>query len=266
MSLIDLVRRTIRKHDLVRRDTRVVVALSGGSDSVALAHLTRELDAAGDLTAAGAAHFNHQLRPTADRDERLCAELARAFGWPIVIDRADVGALARSQRRSLEDAARTARHAFFERARAHWRRRRRARAHARRPGRDVSASPAARRRIARPRGDAPAQRRPHPAAARLPPPRSARVSRRAARRLRRGRVERRRQHSPQPRARRARAAARRSVQSRDRRRAGRPGRARAGRMALDGGGGRPVRRPRADRAGGRARHAASRRRWRFGVS
>jgi len=117
MSLIDLVRRTIRKHDLVRRDTRVVVALSGGSDSVALAHLTRELDAAGDLTAAGAAHFNHQLRPTADRDERLCAELARAFGWPIVIDRADVGALARSQRRSLEDAARTARHAFFARAR-----------------------------------------------------------------------------------------------------------------------------------------------------
>jgi tRNA(Ile)-lysidine synthase len=117
MSLIEIVRRTIRNHGLAGRETRVVVALSGGSDSVALAHLTRELAAAGDLRAAGAAHFNHQLRPTADRDERLCAELAQSFGWPIVIDREDVAARARAERRSLEHAARTARHAFFERAR-----------------------------------------------------------------------------------------------------------------------------------------------------
>src|SRR5450759_2785074 len=103
MGLIELVRRTIRKHGLAGRDTRVAVALSGGSDSVALAHIVRELHDAGELTAAGAAHFNHQLRPTADRDERLCSDLARAFGWPVVVGRADVGALARRERRSVED-------------------------------------------------------------------------------------------------------------------------------------------------------------------
>ena len=119
MLLIDQARRTIRDHRLAAPDTRVVVALSGGPDSVALAHVVRELDAAGELCAAGAAHFNHQLRATADRDERFCARLADSFGWPIVIDREDVGARARRERRSLEDAARTARHEFLERARAH---------------------------------------------------------------------------------------------------------------------------------------------------
>jgi tRNA(Ile)-lysidine synthase len=117
MSLLDQVRRTIRDHRLALPDTRVVVALSGGPDSVALAHVVRELDAAGELRAAGAAHFNHQLRATADRDERFCAGLAESFGWPIVTDREDVAARARRERRSLEDAARTARHEFLERAR-----------------------------------------------------------------------------------------------------------------------------------------------------
>jgi len=117
MSLIARVRRTIAMHDLARPETRVVVALSGGSDSVALAHIVRELAAAGALKAAGAAHFNHQLRESADRDERLSADIAGAFGWPFAADRADVAAIARGEKRSLEDAARTARHAFFEWAR-----------------------------------------------------------------------------------------------------------------------------------------------------
>src|SRR5580704_15906202 len=117
-ALLDRVRQFIRQHDLASRDTRAVVALSGGSDSVALAHIIRDLDAAGELRAVGVAHFNHQLRDSADRDERFCAELAESFGWPLCVEREDVAARARRERRSLEDAARTARHAFFERAQA----------------------------------------------------------------------------------------------------------------------------------------------------
>src|SRR5437867_10913089 len=41
MDLLAQVRRTIRDHRLAQPDTRVVVALSGGADSVALAHLVR---------------------------------------------------------------------------------------------------------------------------------------------------------------------------------------------------------------------------------
>ena len=118
-ALLKRVRQFIRERDLAGRQTRVLVALSGGSDSVALAHIIRELDAAGELRGVGLAHFNHQLRPAADEDERFCARLAEAFVWPIFVDREDVQARARRERQSLEHAARTARHQFLERARVH---------------------------------------------------------------------------------------------------------------------------------------------------
>jgi len=120
MQLLERVRQTIRRHDLARGDTRVVVALSGGSDSVALAHVLRTLDRTGELRVAGFAHFNHQLRPAASGDERFCADVAAALERPLLVDRADVRDLALRERRSIEDAARTARHAFLERARAHF--------------------------------------------------------------------------------------------------------------------------------------------------
>lgn len=117
MMLLDRVRQTIREHDLIRSSTRVVAAVSGGSDSVALAHLLHELDAAGEAHLVGVVHVNHQLRELADRDEQFAAAVAAALGTPLVAEREDVGARARRERRSVEDAARAARHAAFERAR-----------------------------------------------------------------------------------------------------------------------------------------------------
>jgi tRNA(Ile)-lysidine synthase len=118
MPLIDLVRQTLRRHAMADAGSRLLLAVSGGSDSVALAHLAHELAAAGELAVAGLAHFNHMLRDTAARDEAFCRRLADDLGWPIVIDREDVAARAKREKRSLEDAARTARHAFLERARS----------------------------------------------------------------------------------------------------------------------------------------------------
>jgi tRNA(Ile)-lysidine synthase len=117
MEILARVRGTIRRHGLAPRGTRVVLAVSGGSDSVALAHLMMELDRAGDLHVAALAHYNHQLRADADRDERFCAELAAALARPFVADHGDVRDLARREHRSIEDAAHLARHDFLERAR-----------------------------------------------------------------------------------------------------------------------------------------------------
>ncbi len=118
--VIDTVRRTISRHTLAGVTTRVVVALSGGSDSVALAYVLRELADAGELRVAGLAHFNHQLRADADRDERFCASLADGLGWPIFVEREEVRARAAREHRSIEDAAHVARHEFFERALGHF--------------------------------------------------------------------------------------------------------------------------------------------------
>ena len=119
-ALLDRVRCTIRDHNLARRDTRVVIALSGGSDSVALAHLMGDLHGAGELRVVGVAHFNHQLRAAAEADERFCGSIAASLGWPMLSDREDVASRARRERRSIEDAARKARHEFFARAQAHF--------------------------------------------------------------------------------------------------------------------------------------------------
>jgi tRNA(Ile)-lysidine synthase len=117
MSLQQRVLRTIGRHALLRDGTRVLVGLSGGADSVALLLILRELERDGALTVAGAAHLNHQLRGAeADGDEAFCAALAGQLGVPYRAERADVSALARAQKRSVEDAARKARYAFFERA------------------------------------------------------------------------------------------------------------------------------------------------------
>lgn len=117
MSISSRVLRTIRRHALVERGGRVVVALSGGPDSVVLVHLLRELEPGGHVMVAGLAHFNHQLRgPESDADEAFCQAMAADLGLPFECGRGDVRTAAREQGRSIEDAARALRYAFLERA------------------------------------------------------------------------------------------------------------------------------------------------------
>ena len=117
MDLRPRVLRTMRKHQMVPAGGRVLVALSGGPDSVALLHLLRELEDRDELVVAGAAHFNHRLRPdAADADEQFCRELASRFDLAFEAGGDDVRALAKTQHRSIEDAARSARYAFLEQA------------------------------------------------------------------------------------------------------------------------------------------------------
>jgi tRNA(Ile)-lysidine synthase len=107
----------VRRNALLPDGRRVIVAVSGGADSVALLLVLKELEADGALLVAGAAHLNHQLRGAeADADEAFCAALSARLGVPFVSERVNVAALARAQKRSMEDAGRVARLAFFDRA------------------------------------------------------------------------------------------------------------------------------------------------------
>jgi len=115
-SLSQKVRRTIHRHGLCPAGTRVLIGLSGGSDSVALTLLLRELAPHMDFAVAGVAHVNHQLRETADRDESFCRDLTSRLGLPILCTRADVKALADAKALSIEDAARRVRYEFFDQA------------------------------------------------------------------------------------------------------------------------------------------------------
>ena len=108
---------SVRRQELIPPGGRVLVAVSGGGDSVALLHLLAELAEREAVALAGVAHFNHRLRPPAsDEDERFCRDLATRFGLPFVVESADVAELARSERISVEHAGHRVRHAFFKRA------------------------------------------------------------------------------------------------------------------------------------------------------
>ncbi|HSL24296.1 MAG TPA: tRNA lysidine(34) synthetase TilS [Vicinamibacterales bacterium] len=111
------VLRTVRS--LIPKGSRVIAAVSGGPDSVAMAHLLRELQGAAGLKLVGLAHLHHGLRGAdADADEAFCRELGGSLAVEFVSERADVAAAAREWKTSVENAGRRLRYEFLERARA----------------------------------------------------------------------------------------------------------------------------------------------------
>ena len=119
MDLLSRVREFARQHNLIAPETRVLAAVSGGSDSVALVHVLRALDDAGELRLTGIAHFNHELRSSADADQRFVEDLAASLNLPYVDDREDIRSRAGRTGQSIELAARTARYEFYDHARRH---------------------------------------------------------------------------------------------------------------------------------------------------
>lgn len=93
---------------------RVAVAVSGGSDSVALLLVLSELAAKSRWSLSGIVHVNHQLRPEADADAAFVSDLAHRVSLPIVSTRVDIAQRVRQQRRSMETIAREARYECFE--------------------------------------------------------------------------------------------------------------------------------------------------------
>ena len=92
------------------REKSYLLGLSGGADSVCLFHLLLE----GGYGFA-AAHVNHGIRgKEADRDAEFCRNLCRKHGVALFEHFADVPAIAKESGKSLEEAARDVRYAFFK--------------------------------------------------------------------------------------------------------------------------------------------------------
>lgn len=105
--MLELVAKILSRYNMLPAGCRVVVAVSGGADSVCLLHLLREIGA----EISGVAHFNHKWRGEAsEEDERFVAAMASRMG--LAFFRAEMRG--DWQAGNLEQAARRARREFFE--------------------------------------------------------------------------------------------------------------------------------------------------------
>ncbi len=94
---------------------RVLAAVSGGPDSVALVALLLKLRDEMPLEVR-LAHFNHRLRDEAAVDERFVRDLARRWVLPLEVGSADVRGAAGRRKLNLEEAGRDLRYRFLRRA------------------------------------------------------------------------------------------------------------------------------------------------------
>lgn len=100
--------------DLIVPGDRIGVAVSGGADSVALLRLLYAMRAERGITLT-VLHFDHALRAESAEDALFVEDLARSRGLDFAVERADVAAIAATEKRNLEDAARRLRYDFFAR-------------------------------------------------------------------------------------------------------------------------------------------------------
>ena len=100
----------IRHQEMLQPGDRVICAVSGGADSVALLFAIYLLAEKLDITVE-AAHFNHCLRgDESDEDARFVAALCERLDIPVYMGQGSVVA----GKKGLEAAARSARYAFLE--------------------------------------------------------------------------------------------------------------------------------------------------------
>lgn len=112
MSLIKRIQNTIFQHDLFKKGDSIIIAVSGGPDSVFMLDIFSLLQKKYDLELV-IAHVNYNLRGTdSEKDEELVKKLAKEYALPIEILRPKI-----TVKTNLENNLRDIRHAFFEEVR-----------------------------------------------------------------------------------------------------------------------------------------------------
>lgn len=113
MMIEKIVSETICRHELLSAGEKVIVALSGGADSVCLLRVLLKLG-----YSVVAAHCNFHLRgEESDRDEAFVRDLCRKFGVELFVKQFDTRAYSSDNHVSIEMAARELRYQWFEKLR-----------------------------------------------------------------------------------------------------------------------------------------------------
>lgn len=113
-SFIDKVIAAVGRENLIERGDSIIVALSGGADSMALLNSLLQIKNELGIDRLYAAHINHGIRGSeSDRDEAFVKQQCSNLGVGLFIYRADVIGQAEKTGEGLEQAGRRIRYAFL---------------------------------------------------------------------------------------------------------------------------------------------------------
>jgi len=114
MEILRKFEQTIGRFNMLQKGDKVIVACSGGPDSVVLLHLLTQIKGKYDLKLI-VAHVNHKLRgQESDEDERFVKKLAQDLRLAFYTRSFDVTGIARKKKLSIEEAAREVRYQYLD--------------------------------------------------------------------------------------------------------------------------------------------------------
>ena len=119
MTIENKVLETIKKYQLIEKEDKLVIGVSGGPDSMALLHILLTLQEKEQIPSCTllVAHVNHMLRKEADEETAYVEEFCRLHQIPCFIKRAKVEELAQKAKMGTEEMGRNIRYQFFEEVR-----------------------------------------------------------------------------------------------------------------------------------------------------
>lgn len=111
--LMNMVEKTLNERRLVSENDRIIVALSGGADSICLLDILYKLKKKYGFILY-AAHLNHQIRGVqAHRDVLFCADICDRLEIPFFVKSVNVPSYAEEKKMTMEEAARECRYRFL---------------------------------------------------------------------------------------------------------------------------------------------------------
>ena len=113
--MTDKVIKTITVHQMISKGSTVGIGLSGGADSICLAHILLKNKERLGIKELKAIHIHHGIRgDEADRDMEFCREFCKNNGIDFICHKADVPCEAQKTGESIEECARRIRYGFFK--------------------------------------------------------------------------------------------------------------------------------------------------------
>lgn len=107
------VLKTIKTYNLIEKDDKVVIGVSGGPDSICLLHLLYSIKKELGFEIV-VAHINHQIRKVADSETEYVKDFCKNLGIECFVKKENITELAKKQKKGTEEAGRQVRYDFFE--------------------------------------------------------------------------------------------------------------------------------------------------------